>query len=68
MKCAGLTENLIPGCVHLQLCFEDEGEHGKADGQRQTQVQVEQDSAYKGYQPHELHNTAGHQQQRRKEQ
>lgn len=33
---------------------EDDGEHGKADGDGQTQVQVEQDGADERYQPHHL--------------
>lgn len=40
--------------VYLQLCSEDDSEHGKADGDSQTQVQVEQDGAYECYQPHQL--------------
>lgn len=33
---------------------EDDGEHGEADGHGQTQVQVEQDGAEEGDQPHQL--------------
>lgn len=45
---------LVMGIVSLQLCSEDNGEHGKADGDGQTQVQVEQDGAGERYQPHQL--------------
>lgn len=45
---------LFMGIVSLQLCSEDNGEHGKADSDGQTQVQVEQDGAGERYQPHQL--------------
>lgn len=38
----------------LHLCSEDDSEHGEADRNGQTQVQVEQDSADERYQPHQL--------------
>lgn len=40
--------------VLLQLCFEDDCEYGKANGDSQTHVQVEQDGANKCDQPHKL--------------
>lgn len=38
----------------LQLCSEDDSEHGKANGNGQTHVQVEQNCAGEGYEPHQL--------------
>lgn len=40
--------------MFLQLCFEDDCEHGKADGDSQTQVQIEEDGAYECDQPNKL--------------
>lgn len=39
----------------LQLCSEDDSEHRKANGDGQTQVQVEQDGADECHEPHQLH-------------
>lgn len=40
--------------MQLHLCSEDESQHGKDNGDSQTQVQVEQDGACECYQPHQL--------------
>lgn len=44
----------ISNKVRLQLCPEDDSEHGEGDGNGQTQVQVEQDGAEVCHQPHQL--------------
>lgn len=38
----------------LQLRPEDDSEHGEADGHGQTQIQVQQEGAEEGDQPHQL--------------
>lgn len=38
---------------------EDDGEHGEADGHSQTQIQVQQEGAEEGDQPHQLGGSRG---------
>lgn len=44
----------ISNKLRLQLCSEDDSEHGEGDGNGQAQVQVEQDGAEVCHQPHQL--------------
>lgn len=43
----------------LQLSPEDDCKHGEADGHGQTQVQVQEDGAEEGDQPHQLEGSRG---------
>lgn len=43
----------------LQLRPEDDGEHGEADRHGQTQIQVQQEGAEEGDQPHQLGGSRG---------